>query len=247
MKRLSLLTFYALLATPAFAGGGGLYLGGHVGFSWIESSNTKLNNQLLNANQVPLSQLNMGFNKARDRAFAGGISAGYDFSQTFSIPLRVELDYTLRDSAKTERQEAIATINDLSINYTEKLDAQTLMTNVWFDIPTGSAMTPYIGGGLGTAFVKYANATNYLDDVSGKSTGRNSHTSHNANLAWQLGTGINYAVTSNLAIDIGYRYLDMGKAKSDNTIGVSSNNTLSFKTETKIASSEIIFGTRYLF
>lgn len=81
--------------------------------------------------------------------------------------------------------------------------------NLYYDIPTGTALTPYIGGGVGLAhnkatlkdsFVKYHNSNSYF--------------------AWQLAAGLNYALTDNLVADLGYRYTDYGKVNVVNENGV---------------------------
>ena len=68
-----------------------------------------------------------------------------------------------------------------------------LMGNVWLNLPTHTAFSPYIGGGIG---VGWANAT--FDKLS--------FTQSSAGFAWQVGGGVIYDINDKIAIDAGYRY-----------------------------------------
>ena len=71
-----------------------------------------------------------------------------------------------------------------------------LMANAWFDLGNSSTFTPYVGGGIGYALSKFDGGAVY-DGVDG-------------NFAWQLGAGINVAVSDDTALGLGYRYFDAG-------------------------------------
>jgi opacity protein-like surface antigen len=71
-----------------------------------------------------------------------------------------------------------------------------LMANAWFDLGNSSTFTPYIGGGIGYAISKFDGGAVY-DGVDG-------------NFAWQLGAGVNIAVSDETSLGIGYRYFDAG-------------------------------------
>ena len=70
-----------------------------------------------------------------------------------------------------------------------------LLGNLWFDIDTGSGFTPYIGGGLGAAYVS-AQGTLPVGSVDLSGWG----------LAYQVGAGVKVDVADNIALDLGYRY-----------------------------------------
>jgi opacity protein-like surface antigen len=72
-----------------------------------------------------------------------------------------------------------------------------VLANVWLDWKNPSAFTPYAGGGAGTAFVS-ANGVGFSDVFD-------SLTGSDAAFAWQLGTGIKWATTDKLSLDVGYR------------------------------------------
>jgi opacity protein-like surface antigen len=71
-----------------------------------------------------------------------------------------------------------------------------LMANAWIDIGESETFTPYIGGGVGYAISKFDGGAVY-SGVDG-------------NFAWQLGAGLNVAVSDTTSIGLGYRYFDAG-------------------------------------
>ena len=70
--------------------------------------------------------------------------------------------------------------------------ATYLLGNVWYDIPTGSGFTPYVGGGLGLAF------------FSGDNDGQEIFEPTNG-FAYQFGGGIQVPVGPG-TFDLGYRF-----------------------------------------
>ncbi|MDC9824025.1 outer membrane beta-barrel protein [Devosia sp. ZB163] len=74
-----------------------------------------------------------------------------------------------------------------------KSTGYNLLANLWYDIDTGTAFTPYLGGGVGYGY----------DVLSSDFSSDESNTS---GLLYQLGAGINYAVTEDVSLGLGYRY-----------------------------------------
>jgi len=83
----------------------------------------------------------------------------------------------------------------------------TLMLNGYYDIPIESfPLVPYVGGGIGLARNSLHGVT-----VTVPGTGVASFTGNDKDqFAWQLSAGVSYNFTPNLALDVGYRYLDAG-------------------------------------
>jgi opacity protein-like surface antigen len=201
-----------------------------------------MDNKHLDSHGAVVSQSGAEFGNSRDSAFSGGVTAGYNAYRQFNVPVRIELEYTAYDKSNINKSTALP--GATSADFAEQLKIQNLMANFWLDLPTGSALPPYIGGGLGTAFIKYNHAIDYIH--SGVSTARNDSASRETNFAWQLGAGVSYAVTDSLDLDLGYRYIDMGKVKSSNTSDVL-GHTISYSSETNVNASEVRLGARYTF
>lgn len=74
----------------------------------------------------------------------------------------------------------------------QKLWSSALFANGYVDLGTWYGVTPYVGAGVGAAY-------NYLDE------GR-------WNFAWAAMLGAAYHLSTNLSVDFGYRYADLGSA-----------------------------------
>ncbi|MCB9988668.1 MAG: outer membrane beta-barrel protein [Rhodospirillales bacterium] len=83
-------------------------------------------------------------------------------------------------------------------NPDDDMTATTIMGNVYYDMHTGSAFTPYIGAGIGEAFVKFPTGKG-LTNTDDSDTG----------LAYQAMAGVSYTPESMPQTDwsIGYKYL----------------------------------------
>ena len=113
-----------------------------------------------------------------DAGYAFGVAAGYDFG-----PARLEIEAAHRRSDVDK-----AEVDGSSFAADGELTVQTLMVNGLADFPTGGSLTPYLGAGVGYAQVE-------LEDED------------DGVLAGQLLAGVLYAVTPQVAIDIGYRFM----------------------------------------
>lgn len=109
--------------------------------------------------------------------------------------------------------------------------AVTVMANAYYDLRTPTAFTPYVGAGLGAAWVDFDNV---IAPVAGSING------NDWAFAWQLMAGVSYAIDPRMDIVGGYRYFDIGEAKvtSANLGGVDVDG---------LASHNIEIGLRYRF
>jgi opacity protein-like surface antigen len=84
------------------------------------------------------------------------------------------------------------------IGFFYRTDVQFLLANAYYDIDTGTALSPYLGAGIGVARI-----TGVLDDACGCLSG-----GAQVRLvpAAQLGAGVRVALGSPVSLDIGYRY-----------------------------------------
>ncbi|UQZ87770.1 hypothetical protein C4J81_00475 [Deltaproteobacteria bacterium Smac51] len=174
-----------------------------------------------------------------DSGFGAGVSLGYNLGYLNDIPIRVEAEYVYR--GKAEFGAGPKTFYSGGNNYTAgqkfEVTAHSLLANIFFDIPTDTAMTPYVGGGLGMAYLKTDYST--YASVNG-SNNRMSNSSNDWNFAWNLGGGVAWAFTDAMALDLGYRYVDLGTADSG---GVNLNN-YSGKSSVDYTAHEVSLGLR---
>ena len=78
------------------------------------------------------------------------------------------------------------------------ISATYLLGNLWIDIPTNSAFTPYVGGGLGVGFAT-ADTT-----FNGNTYGYGPNGV--GNFAYQVGAGVKFDLSESIAVDAGYRF-----------------------------------------
>ncbi len=121
------------------------------------------------------------------------------------------------------------------------LQTHTVMLNAYYDFGVIYGVVPYIGAGIGAAYhqvdeVYFTQNPNLTNRISGN---------EDVSLAWSLMAGFGYQISDRAILDVGYRYIDLGEARSgrvDNAGFV--NPPLRFD---DISAHEIKVGLRYHF
>lgn len=121
------------------------------------------------------------------------------------------------------------------------IKSTTLMFNGYKDLGSFGGFTPYLGAGVGVSYNKmsevYFTDNPYLvNRIEGASR---------LSMAWSLMAGVGYQVSDRAILDLGYRYMDYGKATSgrlDNTNSVNPAVRVS-----DITAHEVKIGLRYHF
>jgi opacity protein-like surface antigen len=134
-------------------------------------------------------------NNRIDDAFAIGLGAGYKWSW-FRTDLTFDYAFPVTYRGDTP---------GFAPDFSAKIQSVTGLANFYVDMGTWSGMTPYIGAGLGGAYVRttgFVSASAPAVEVSGDRW----------NFAWAAMAGIAYCFTQNFMVDVGYRYLDQGQA-----------------------------------
>lgn len=146
-----------------------------------------------------------------------GLSVGYNLGYLNDFPIRVEAEYLYRGEAEFGAGPSTVAGNRAGQDF--RIKAHSLLGNIFLDIPTETALTPYVGGGLGLAYLD----TDYSAYANGNSI---STSSSDMNFAWNLGGGVAWSLTDSMAVDLGYRYVDLGTADSgDVSLGNFSGNS----------------------
>ncbi|MCI5132740.1 MAG: porin family protein [Candidatus Electrothrix sp. EH2] len=127
--------------------------------------------------------------------FAGSVSLGYTFTDSFR--LEAELAYQEND-ADSLIVEASQTINGVTTRTTEEAEVDDTVTksssglvNAYFDFPTHSVVTPFVSCGAGYAKVELEDSSDTFDDTA---------------FAYQLGGGVSFSFNPSVSLDIKYRY-----------------------------------------
>ena len=124
-------------------------------------------------------------------------------------------------------------LND-SLNIKKNIDGvhtkvykHSLMANAYFDYLTCTPWTPYVGAGIGYAWLKP------VAHVNGAKFNKSQY-----NFAWQVMAGVAYDINSNWTVDLGYKYADLGRVRKNDGVMV---NKLT------VRDHEILLGIRYNF
>ena len=198
------------------------------------------------------------------------IGAGYQFNNWFRADVTSE--YRGAASAKGTYQafqNSIATpcvvggaAGNCALfqnNYAGTVQASVFLLNGYIDLGTFHGVTPYVGGGIGFA---RTTTTGFTDsgvnvigngiNAAGQPNGASAAiaTSPIADrskfkLAWAAMAGVSYDVNANLKLDIGYRYLDMGRVTTGQINCLCAQTFPGFNMN-RFASHDLKIGMRWL-
>jgi opacity protein-like surface antigen len=191
----------------------GWYVRGDLGYGW---------GQLESAQSAP------GFTSPSQNKLGAGILGGVGLGiKTKWLRTDVTFDY----NAPVKYSGTIATPDDV----TAKISAWTALFNGYIDLGTWYRMTPYIGAGAGTAYVY---TTDYASALAppfspGLSKGQ-------WNFAYAGMTGVGFAISHSVTLDLGYRYVNFGDAQT----GADASGHMTFK---NVAAHEARLGLRWSF
>ncbi len=207
-----------------------------------------------------------GSNESGD-TFGGGLAVGYDFGAAGGVPVRAELEYLIRGRSDTEyptkRTSYLNAFNYSDSSYESQATVQTLFANFYYDFRNDTAFTPYIGAGLGGANVKgelkskhRGTITHYPSNHVYPDVSTDFNGSHESwNFAWNLSAGAAYQFTDSIALDLSYRYSDMGAVEygthwytlvgaTDVITGDTDMGHYGGKAEADLTAHEVILGLR---
>lgn len=140
----------------------------------------------------------------------GGYGNDIDLDNGFILGAAVGMD--LMPSLRGEVEFAYQHFDAGDINYNTpgnpaskydgegSIESYTILANLWYDLDQVSVngITPYIGGGIGfgsvNSNIQYEEFPTF--DFEGE----------DHDFAYQLGAGVNWAVSSNMSVELGYRY-----------------------------------------
>ena len=197
--------------------GGGFYLRGDIGYSiWDEPS--------LAFNNVAGGLTSPFDNEDSDNAVFGGVGVGYRFNEHFRFDLTAdlrgnkEIDGTIECGACL----AFASIPDTTLIQRTDVDIATFFANAYLEAGNFNGFTPYIGGGVGFAYLSYGDYLSLGNPTAVNTPGATAADLAAANpsgvanqvfdggndvrFAWNLQAGASYDLTDNLALDGSYRY-----------------------------------------
>jgi opacity protein-like surface antigen len=129
-------------------------------------------------------------------------------------------------------------------DYRGKKSEWLLMWNAYLDLGTWKGITPFLGAGVGTSRNTISNFTDINVATSG---GGYAASASKWQFAWALHAGLAYDVTPNFTVELAYRYLDLGDARTGTLLnmGTGSCVTCAPMEFRSITSHDIKLGVRW--
>jgi opacity protein-like surface antigen len=235
-----------MLVSPALAGAAdqiGIYVAPKFVYGLTQMDGTKAH-----ATDDDGESDTLRIGSSTDSTFGGSIAFGYDFEKKFSVPIRAEVEYAAFSQAENKRNyTAIYGTTTEHGTVKQTFGIQTLFVNAYWDIPTGTEFTPYVGAGLGAGFINTKGKDSGVETIGGvvnetwnDSTGSKTVT----NFAWNVGAGLGYDLTDYATVDLGYRFAGLGSVKTKTW--QEDDERTSFKTD-NLYQHQFALGMRFTF
>jgi opacity protein-like surface antigen len=184
-----------------------------------------------------------------------GAGAGYRFNNWFRTDVTGE--YRVNSSIRATDQfgppSFLGPVGVATNTYNGNLSSFVGLFNGYIDLGTWNCLTPYIGGGIGFARNKVDGITDQGFQAPlgvggpGAATFGTAGAATKTNVAWALMAGVGYEVNPNLTLELGYRYLNLGKASSGNLINSVTGQVQGPLKIRDIDSHDIKIGMRWTF
>lgn len=150
----------------------------------------------------PYVRLDLGYSDSRS------LKGNFDEDVRGSAAVQLGLGYRFNPWLRFDTAINYRGLYDRRISGS-KIEVENLLVlaNLYWDIWRFGGFTPYLMGGIGGAWNNLEDFNTGLGKVQGDSR---------VDFAWQIGGGISYDITRTLSLDLGYRYVDAGRIRSDN-------------------------------
>ena len=131
--------------------------------------------------------------------------------------------------------------------------AEVFLLNAYLDLGTWWCLTPFVGAGVGGAWNSVTTVSDLgIVNINTPGFGFSSTDASNWNLAWSAQAGIAYNVSSNLKLELAFRYLNLGSVKTPvvncSSTGCQGNGgPAAYYTLTNFDSLDLKVGMRWLF
>jgi outer membrane immunogenic protein len=182
----------------------GLYIGGHIGYGWTDSSSTVVTNPA--GGSFPVGTVI----PQKSDGFLGGGQVGLNY-QWNQLVLGVEADFSWTDisSSSTTPSPIVAGATSTTDS---RLRSVTLLTGRLGFVPTNNVLLYVKGGGAWGDFETEGATHNAAGVVTSYSTGGEIRS------GWTIGGGAEWAFLPNWSAKVEYNYIDFGTTRVDRTI-----------------------------
>lgn len=180
---------------PSF---GGWYIRGDIDYHWSKLRGT----EYITYGDAP-GGLRGGTASFDTTDLKGAMSLGAGIGYQINRYLRTDLtaDYWFKSDFTGSTSGTCLDGNACVSSDTSAYSAWLLMANAYVDLGTYYGFTPYVGAGIGGAYIMWDDLTNTTRDGTTVHEG-----SSNWRFAYSLMAGTSYCLTENLNLDMGYRF-----------------------------------------
>ena len=225
---------------------GNLY--GRIAGGYIFSDNMTFDVDAVGSGQT----IQQRYNKAKTKAgFSGEVAFGYNFKASVNrFPVvRGELAFGYKNRKVDDKNANYRAFQPAALAGNVAVDATVqsfvVMANLYLDLVEYYRFVPYIGFGVGGSFNKISQLKGDIVAPAGAPVVQERYNGRTqGSLAWQLTAGTAYKITKDWAIDVYYRYSDLGKVKTQDN---AANANINDPAIAKMNNHEIMFGVRYTF
>ncbi|UCI27246.1 outer membrane protein [Mesorhizobium sp. B2-8-5] len=194
---------------------GGWYIRGDIDYHWSHFGGSDYTTYNAAAPQIPGS---FATGKLKG-SFSAGAGVGYQVNQYFRTDVTFDWMGKSDFQGSTNGFCATPTVHACTSSDTSSYSAMLLLANAYVDIGTWHGVTPYVGAGIGGAWVKWDTLHNTDDDGSFEHSGGKGW-----RFAYALMAGASYCLTDQVKLDVGYRYSHINGGKmfeyaSDSNVG----------------------------
>ncbi|AZO27432.1 MULTISPECIES: outer membrane protein [Mesorhizobium] len=191
---------------------GGWYIRGDIDYHWSRFRG----GDYITYGAAPQTQGSFASGKLKG-AFSAGAGIGYQVNQYFRTDLTADWmgKSNFRGSTVGFCGGGVPCVSTDTSSYSALL----LLANAYVDIGTWHGVTPYVGAGIGGAWVKWDTLHNSDDDGDFFHQGGKGW-----RFAYALMAGASYCLTDRVKLDVGYRYSHINGGKmfeyaSDSNVG----------------------------
>ena len=219
----------------------GWYLRGDIGFT------NQSVNSLFNTNYsgfLSVSNIDKGF----DAAPLFGLGIGY----TINNWLRVDVTGEYRGKANFHGMDvgALPGGGFASDRYVGSKSEWLVLLNGYVDLGTWWNITPFVGGGVGMSRNTISNFGDFstcINSLACSGSDAYANSASKWNFAWALHAGLAYQIWRNATIELSYRYVDLGDARSGDLIVFDGTNNFYNPMEfNHLTSHDVRLGMRFL-
>jgi opacity protein-like surface antigen len=225
--------------------GGGWYLRGDIGFT-NQQVGELFNAQVSNSLNTTINHVDKGF----DSSGLFGVGVGYRFNHWLRADVtgeyRMAANFHGMDITRFPTGFGFGTAPD---SYSASKSEWVALANIYADLGTWWCITPFVGAGVGVAY----NTISHFRDLGVGSSNTPfpiistgfADSATTANLAWAIHAGLAYRVTPGFSVELAYRYLNLGKAKTADLVSFDGTQNLGPMEFRDLWSQDVKLGVRW--